>query len=60
MRGDEWESKWKPAINKEFTTLNEMGTYESVAVEDIPTGAEIYPTKLYCLRNSMLLPIHFC
>jgi hypothetical protein len=46
MKDLQWNNRWVPAINKEFATLNEMGTGTSVTFSDIPAGAEVYPTKM--------------
>ena len=45
MAGPDWNPRWKDAVDKEFATLEEMKTYSTVAKEEIPAGAYVYPTK---------------
>ena len=37
---------WIKAIETEFKTLHELDTYEEIAFEDIPAGANVIPTKM--------------
>jgi hypothetical protein len=42
----QWAFRWLPAIDTEFGTLDKMGTWVDVAVQDIPNDALVYPTKI--------------
>jgi hypothetical protein len=44
--GDEWDTVWQPACNKEFTTIDEFGVKDTIAFEDIPKDEPIWPTKM--------------
>jgi hypothetical protein len=55
MNGTQWAFRWKPAINTEFSTHDEMGTWVDVAEEDILRGALVYPTKIVLTSKRLTL-----
>jgi hypothetical protein len=46
IKGDEWDSVWKPACDIEFTTLFDFQVCEEINFDDIPVGSKIFYSKM--------------